>query len=159
MSDGTTPWSLKFERAAIVCKQIGLTLPSEKTRGRILEALLAAHNMPLERDKDFFMLLERLRDALGRLRRADASKHIEIFPSSPLDLPANIFKRAYPDAGPSMREFMALGEMTKDWRKSSSAYKKAHEPLMLNLSPSPSRGETSGTTAVSYTHLTLPTKA
>ena len=47
MSDGPTPWSLKFERAAAVCKKIGLTLPSEKTRGRILEALLAANNVPL----------------------------------------------------------------------------------------------------------------
>ena len=140
MSDGPTPWSLKFERAATICKKIGLTLPSEKTRGRILEALLAANDMPLERDKDFFKLLERLRDALGRLRHPDGSKHIEIFPPSPLDLPEDIFKRAYPDAGPSMREFMALGEGTKDLRKSSSAYKKAHEPLMLRLSPSPSRG-------------------
>ena len=139
MSDGTRPWSLKFERAAIVCKQIGLTLPSEKTRGRILEALLAANNMPLERDKAFFKLLERLRDALGRLRRADASKHIELFPPSPLDLPDDIFARAYPNARPSMREFMALGEMTKGLRKSSSAYKKAHEPLLLHLSPSPSQ--------------------
>ena len=139
MSDGPTPWSLKFERAATICKKIGLTLPSEKTRGRILEALLAANNMPLERDKGFFKLLERLRDALGRLRRADASEHIELFPSSPLDLPDDIFARAYPNARPSMREFMALGEMTKDLRKSSSAYKKAHEPLMLHLSPSPSQ--------------------
>ena len=146
MSDGPTPWSLKFERAATICKKIGLTLPSEKTRGRILEALLAANNVPLERDKDFFKLLERLRDALGRLLHPDGSKHIEIFPSSPLDLPEKIFKRAYPDAGPSMREFMALGEGTKDLRRSSSAYKRAHEPLMLHLTPSPSRGETSGST-------------
>ena len=121
MSDGPTPWSLKFERAATICKKIGLTLPSEKTRGRILEALLTANNMPLERDKDFFKLLDRLRDALGRLRHPDGSKHIEIFPPSPLDLPDDIFARAYPNARPSMREFMALGEMSKDLRKSSSA--------------------------------------
>ena len=139
MGDGPTPWSLKFERAAAICKKIGLTLPSEKTRGRILEALLAANNMPLERDKDFFKLLERLRDALGRLRHPDGSKHIEIFPPSPLDLPDDIFARAYPNARPSMREFMALGEMTKGLRKSSSAYKKAHEPLLLHLSPSHSQ--------------------
>ena len=137
MSDGPTPWSLKFDRAVAVCKKIGLTLPNEKTRGRILEALLAANNVPLERDKSFFKLLERLGEALGRLRHRDAGAHIEIFPPSPLDLPEDIFARAYPDAKPSMREFPALGEMTKDLRKSSIAYKKAHEPLMLHLSPSP----------------------
>ena len=93
MSDGPTPWSLKFERAVAVCKKIGLTLPSEKTRGRILEALLAANNVPLERDKAFFKLLVRLGEALGRLRQRDAGTHIEIFPPSPLDLPEDIFAR------------------------------------------------------------------
>ena len=82
MSDGPTPWSLKFERAAVVCKNIGLALPSEKTRGRILEALLAANNVPLERDQAFFKLLARLGDALGPLRHEhrDAGTHIETFP-------------------------------------------------------------------------------
>ena len=139
MSDGPTPWSLKFDRAAAVCKQIGLTLPNEKTRGRILEALLAANNVPLERDKDFFKLLERLRQALGRLRHPAKGKHIAEFPLSPLDLPKDIFAQIYPAAQPSMREFPAIGEMTKDFRKSSNAYKKAHEPLTLHLSPSPCR--------------------
>ena len=108
MSDGATPWSLKFERVARICKNIGLVLPCEKTRGRILDALLAANNSPLDRDQAFFKQFERLSRTLYGLRteRVDTGKHIETFPQSPLDLPKDIFARAYPDAKPDTRDFL-----------------------------------------------------
>ena len=115
-------------------------MPCEKTRGRILDALLAANNSPLDRDQAFFRQFERLSRALHALRyeRVDTGKHIETFPQSPLDLPKDIFARAYPDAKPDTRDFLALGDRTKYMRKSSTAYKKAHEPLVLHLDKTPS---------------------
>ena len=43
LGDVSVPW---FECAKTVCRKIGLTIPSETTRWRILEALLLANNLP-----------------------------------------------------------------------------------------------------------------
>ena len=51
LGDRNAPWSSKFEHTKRFNKKLGLMLPSETTRGRILEALLLANHLPIERDR------------------------------------------------------------------------------------------------------------
>ena len=141
--DSGTPWSIKYERAKIVCRKIGLLLPSETTRGRILDVLLLANKLPIERDSGFYKSLEKLSAVLDPLHRETfrGGGHIIDFPTSPKDLPAKHYSYSYPEDLPAMREFIELGHGTKDVRRSSNAYKRS-QTLVTTVTPTAPREDT-----------------
>ena len=140
LSNKDTPWSIKFDRVKTVCKRIGLFLPSETTRGRMLEALLLANSLPCERDAEFFHLYSRLKNALECLQKDNftGGKHIHEFPVSPVDLAH--YDHSYRDSPPAMREFPELGETTRGVRKSSREYKRVAE--LVQVTPNTSAHDT-----------------
>ena len=130
--DPNTPWSVKFQRAKLRCKSIGLMLPSEKTRGRILEVLFLASGLPLERDAQFFKQLDNLTECLDPLQKENYPfTHLAQFPLMPKMMAEDAFKHAYPDEQPKCREFLMLDFDTKNVRKSSKAYKDTQGPVSL----------------------------
>ena len=68
LGDKDTPWSVKIQRVSAICASMGLVLPSEPTRGRILDALLIANELPTERDAAWYKLYDRLSSELEYLR-------------------------------------------------------------------------------------------
>ena len=127
LGDAAAPWSTKFDRAKNVCKKMGLMLPSETTRGRILDVLLLANHLPIERDRDFYNHLQRLNQTLHPLQAEPftGGSHLECFPSWPKHLQTAHYEHTYADFPPACREFSELGCWTTGVRKSSQAYKRA----------------------------------
>jgi hypothetical protein len=137
LSDADTPWSVKFDRVKRICMRLRLFLPAEPTKGRILDSLLVASGLPTERDPEWFLRLKRLKMALDPLQHEKTSpgKTLDVYPTSPQDLPKELFDSAYPEEGPAFREFAELGGHTTDVRKSSKAFQRSksqcHDPLPI----------------------------
>ena len=86
LSDKDTPWSVKYIMIKDFSAELGLVLPSEPTRGRILESLLLANGLPIVRDKEFYHKLVRLSETLAPLQQRKCKMaHLEQFPTSPKD--------------------------------------------------------------------------
>jgi hypothetical protein len=125
IGDPSTPWSTKYAVVVSLCRKLNLVLPSEKTRVRMVECMLLASNMPLERDQEFFRCKDKLAAALAPLQKEKVQKynHLQVYPSEPKLLPTDLYAKVYNTGGPALREFSVLTTACKDFRKSSSAYK------------------------------------
>ena len=125
LADSMTPWSAKFAVVKKRCFFIGLLLPSEKTKGHILECIYVANGLPLEKGKDWFAHLNNIKEALAPLGTVKYPfEFMTEFPLSPKDLPSETYKHAYETDPPSMKEYRELTFGTV--RQSSTAYKRAH---------------------------------
>ncbi|CAK0836116.1 unnamed protein product [Prorocentrum cordatum] len=125
LADSMTPWSAKFASVKKRCLFIGLLLPSEKTKGHILECIYVANGLPLEKGKDWFAHLNNIKEALAPLGTVKYPfEFMTEFPLSPKDLPSETYKHAYETDPPSMKEYRELTFGTV--RQSSTAYKRAH---------------------------------
>ena len=127
LGDRDTPWSVKYGKVADICKRIGLLLPTGPTRGRILEALLLANGLPIERDKEFYAKLDRLSDALEPLHKVTwgGGHHLEGFPTSPKGIPQKHYQYTYDKSEPALRELPGLdaaGSKTANVRRSCLLY-------------------------------------
>ena len=125
LSDDQTPWSKKFAIVKRRCTMIGLVLPTEKTKGHILECIYVASGLPLEKGKHWFEHLAKIKEALAPLAHSKVPfEHVNELPLSPMDLDQVVSNHAYSgDERPSMKEYYDLTFGTV--RKSSTAWKSA----------------------------------
>ncbi len=125
ISEPSTPWSAKYAVVVSLCRSLNLVLPSEKTRVRMVECMLLANNVPLERDQEFFRSKDKLSASLAPLQKEKAQKchHLQEYPAEPKLLPTDLYAKVYKNGGPALREFSALTTSCKDFRRSSTAYK------------------------------------
>ncbi|CAK0853717.1 unnamed protein product [Prorocentrum cordatum] len=128
LADSMTPWSAKFAVVKKRCFFIGLLLPSEKTKGHILECIYVANGLPLEKGKDWFAHLNNIKEALAPLGTVKYPfEFMTEFPLSPKDLPSETYKHAYETDPPSMKEYRELTFGTSQLALNKKS------PPMLNL--------------------------
>ena len=128
LDDAATPWSVKIHSATQACEEIQLLLPSETTRSRITEILLASAGLPTVHDKAFFKLYDQVSTSFAKLQKVvPAVTHLASFPTDPRLLPPNHFKHTYPNPSnqPAMRQLQEVGA-GGGVRKNSKDYKAAH---------------------------------
>lgn len=126
IEDLATPYTAAFHVWKTVCRKVGLLLPHERTRARMVEATYAARNHdPACRDPQFFKHTGQLATVIADLANvAHPFAHTEFVAAEPGFMQQDAYDYAYPDPAhpPAMRQFPCMTR-TRQFRKSSTAYK------------------------------------